>query len=275
MGNYYEGDLFLYVDPESLKFSECFDLLKEYLIQCKEQKLVFSLRIIDENFVDFDDSNCFKDGNFEKTAQDVQKSRYKEELFEYDQRVEKGFDDIYDDEDVEFLEKIRNNEINFEDLTVDSIVIKCCSKKYDKENDEVKIIEIIEKLKPFKDKEEENYVGTIKDEDGYYRRTFWWDNDALNAEIKSREYLCEGCEYHKFREELCSRFKTCNRAFNLGQTTPHQDNDRLINALSFQNKLEEKIKRIENEDTQNGLLGALALLFEEPTITVNNSNSNM
>jgi hypothetical protein len=67
----------------------------------------------------------------------------------------------------------------------------------------------------------------------------------------------------------------CERAFNLAQTLPHQDNDRLINALSFQNKLEEKIKRIENEDTKNGLLGALALLFEEPTITVNNSNDNM
>jgi hypothetical protein len=56
---------------------------------------------------------------------------------------------------------------------------------------------------------------------------------------------------------------------------PYQNNDRLINAASYQQKLEEKIKRIENQDTKNGLLGALALLFEEPTVMVNNSNDNM
>jgi len=43
---------------------------------------------------------------------------------------------------------------------------------------------------------------------------------------------------------------------------------RLIDADAFQKTIEDKAKQLKNKDTINGLCGAIALLYEQPTAQV-------
>lgn len=209
MGNYYQGNLQINIEPKCLKFSDCFDLIEKFAHLCFENKSDLFIEITDENGVIFDIFNSFKNNIINKNAQDTQKLVYQDLLIQYNKDV--------DDEDVKFFERVKNDEIDYENINVNQIEISCNTKHFKEYNDEEKIIKIIERFRPFKSKDSENYIGLISDENQTYYKSFRWDNNALNAEIKSREYLCKDCEYHKFREELCSRFEICNRAFNLGK----------------------------------------------------------
>lgn len=229
MGNYYHGELQINIEPKTLKFSDCFDLIEEFAHLCFENKSDLFIEITDENGVVFDRFNSFKGIFIDKNAQISQKLVYRDLLIQYNKDVDDDYAEcIYDDEDVKFFERIKNDEIDYENIAVDQIEISCNTKYFKEYNDEEKIIKIIERFRLFKSKDSENRIGSISDEDQTYYKSFWWDVDALNAEIKSREYLCEGCEYHKFREELCSRFEICERAFKLGkQLAINNSNDNM------------------------------------------------
>jgi hypothetical protein len=116
MGNYYHGELQINIDPKTLKFSDCFDLIKEFAHLGFENKSDLFIEITDENGVTFDCFSCFEDDNIiDKSAQDVQKLIYQTLLA----RCNKSFADdyeyanlIYDSEDVEFFKRVENNEIN-------------------------------------------------------------------------------------------------------------------------------------------------------------------
>jgi len=222
MGNYYQGNLQINIEPKCLKFSDCFDLIEEFAHLGFENKSDLFIEITDENGVAFNHFNSFKNNIIDKNAQDAQKLVYQDLLIQYNKDVDDDYADcVYDSEDIKFFERIKNaiknDEIDCENITVNQIEISCNTKHFKEYNDEEKIIKIIERFRPFKSKNSKNYIGSISDENQTYYKSFWWDVDVLNTEIENRKYLCEGCQYHKFREELCSRFEICKRAFNLGK----------------------------------------------------------
>lgn len=51
-------------------------------------------------------------------------------------------------------------------------------------------------------------------------------------------------------------------------------NDKVISVNALVNKIEEKIKRLDNLDTINGLLGAINIAYELPPVEVANGDPN-
>lgn len=77
--------------------------------------------------------------------------------------------------------------------------------------------------------------------------------EEIYKEIKKNRYI-----YEEEVEEVALSI--------LCGTSLPKGHGRLIDATAYQNKLEEKAKRLNNLDTINGLCGAVALLSDTETI---------
>lgn len=92
--------------------------------------------------------------------------------------------------------------------------ITCSTKYYFSENVEQKILDLIEELKPYRDKEF-NYLGKIKDEDCTYEKDIYWDYEEFEKAKRDREFVCRGCN-QPHENTLCEYFDSCKRAYEKG-----------------------------------------------------------
>lgn len=74
--------------------------------------------------------------------------------------------------------------------------------------------ELVDFLKPYMDTRF-NYLGNIKDEDGYYNKDFFIDDTEFKKEQEKRLKVCEGCEDRK-ETCFCENYYLCERAYLRG-----------------------------------------------------------
>jgi hypothetical protein len=77
------------------------------------------------------------------------------------------------------------------------------------------IEEFIDWIRPYTDSTY-NYLGNIKDEDGYYNKDFYLDFTSFKKEIEESKMICKGCD-NFWETSLCRNYKYCKQAFEKGK----------------------------------------------------------
>ena len=89
--------------------------------------------------------------------------------------------------------------------------VRVCAKQYSAEFDD-----LIDFLKPYLIENHPNKVGHIKDEDGYLNKDLYLDRDLVKKQIAARKHICGGCENYQENFD-CPYWKKCNRAYEIGK----------------------------------------------------------
>lgn len=87
--------------------------------------------------------------------------------------------------------------------------------------------------------------------------------EALEQEPSKQE--CKNCKHYADNDETCleCEYEGVTRGYTKYEQEPSGD---LISRQAAIKSIEERAKRIRNEDTLNGLAGAVAILFELPSV---------
>ncbi|MBR6289239.1 MAG: hypothetical protein IKR19_07890 [Acholeplasmatales bacterium] len=196
MGNYYSGKIDLYIDAKKISLKNL--ISKVNLLVNNKMSYYLCLRVNDENMSDDDFIKILNYDNIEINSTYDNKYRISEDI-------------------------IKSIE-SFSEYIYDYIIMISTNTKYFRQNNcEESIIKLIDTLKPYKDDEVNNNVGTIKDEDHDYTKDFVWDYKEFKNEIKSREYLCRDCDDYS-NDSLCILYNICKRVYNIGYENGHKDN---------------------------------------------------
>lgn len=103
----------------------------------------------------------------------------------------------------------------------DYVRLSICTKHF-KTNS---ILWMIDMCRPYmvNDGPEDNYLGNISDEDGYYDKSFYINDEMFKNEMKKRYFICNpSCD--KFNKDVaCNFYDICIRAYNIGKA----DNEKL------------------------------------------------
>lgn len=86
--------------------------------------------------------------------------------------------------------------------------------------------------------------------------------DTRQCPCRTLNDECDINGHECYEDDICS---SCPLIRNGGVILP-EGHSRLIDANSLIKAIEEKAKRLSNTDTINGLCGAVALIFDAPTI---------
>ena len=64
----------------------------------------------------------------------------------------------------------------------------------------------------------DNYLGTISDEDGYYYKEFYADEDIFRKQMEERSFICNTTCARFNKDALCHNYNMCERAYNIGKS---------------------------------------------------------
>lgn len=83
---------------------------------------------------------------------------------------------------------------------------------------------LIEFVKPYIHSDTPNYLGKIKDEDGWYKKQFFADYTELKKEVESRIEVCEECNFFS-HDYLCNNYELCSNAYHRGKEKSEKKSD--------------------------------------------------
>ena len=250
MGNYFGGELYLYLDAKKIsirKLKEIMDkhpnerLIYDFSIELNDEELAKGNHTIDEVYNDIYHKEIRvalgpSDEEEEISPTEVYLSNKGFHYDIIDTYIHLDYQDYYDKEPDEhkyvnesFLQHMENKVDNNLILCY-KVKIECNTKYYTDYKCEETILGIIDDLREYKCTEPAKYykeifdvdittniIGVISDEDCTYYKTFVWDQEKLDAVFEERSYICnKNCPYYK-TGKLCQRYDTiCRRVYSLG-----------------------------------------------------------
>ena len=199
MGNYFEGTLLMYLSKAKLPK----ELIKKYEDMEKDfaSDRGFSVEISTNRLNDVEDD----DFNSEEEKQEY--IEFLNHAIVIDVRLSTNTK-YYIDRDVErklleCIKELKPYVATYEEFIKDFVLLG----DFDSE---------VEVKKEFP---EENYalgyLGTIKDEDHTYHKSFYLDEEVLRKEKEARAVICERCK-KDMPDTLCDDYKFCFRAYTKG-----------------------------------------------------------
>ena len=91
----------------------------------------------------------------------------------------------------------------------------------------------------------------------------WWEAECKEPTTKN----CESCRYYGSHHEVCNYCYKCSLWTEKEPTTKNDLGVDCISRADAIKAMQDKAKKLTNEDTINGLCGAVAILFELPPVT--------
>ena len=113
-------------------------------------------------------------------------------------------DDAEKYDEIPKVSKYRNN-----------VCLSICTKHFERNS----ILWMIDICRPYmvNSTPEDNYLGTITDEDGYYYKEFYADKDIFRKQMDERSAICNPSCDKFYKNTLCYNYIFCLRAYNIGK----------------------------------------------------------
>ena len=112
------------------------------------------------------------------------------------------------------------------------------------------------------------YGNILIDDIGVLQKNILFDDTWWNAEYKeSTTKNCKPCEYYGSHHKVCNYCYKSSLWTEKEPTTKNDLADDCISRADAIKAMQNKAKKLKNEDTINGLCGAVAILFDLPSVT--------
>lgn len=112
----------------------------------------------------------------------------------------------------EYLEDIKLYQIPEPEVSGLYISINIRTKKYIKDSFDT----FLSFIYPYMSDDNPMYLGNIRDEDGFYRKDYFFDENQAKQNLENRIKFCDGCEMLK-GVVPCSYEPICRRSYEIGK----------------------------------------------------------